>query len=358
MRDGGRLVGFITGIKVGLLFVGTIIGAGFASGKELLTFFNGTDTEVFLSVLLSGVLFYLTGLVFMNLGRAVSSDSLFKISQKLFKKYGSFINYFITFCYLILIAAMLAGVDSLAVSAGYEGFPVFSLIVLIIALVIVRHGLKGLIHITSLLVPAVILFLLIICGLTLSENFVLHSGISSVSRFGFAYSAFNCLLYVAFNMLLSAAVLTSAGKGLNSKQINTASVIAAIIITAIMGMLLISCRLFYPQIQGMDMPTIFLAEKVSGLAANIAVLIIGTAIFITLISSLYPLNNYLSGFVENKFLRDIGVGLTAYLLSRMGFSYIVEYIYPLQGVIGIVFIIMCVHHLFSLRKERNKPPDK
>lgn len=356
MCDGERIGSFLTGLKVGLLFVGTIVGAGFASGKEILTFFAGNTVSLVFAVIASGIFFYLTGLLFLNLGRRIPAGSLFKITEVLLKKYSLFFNFFLIFCYLILLAAMLAGVDALAKeSIGYTGvIPIFSIIMLLLAILVVRKGIKGLLRINSVLVPLVVMFIIAVCFFSLSNITVLDSGNWAEKGMDFFTSIFNSVLYVSMNMILSSAILISAGKKMNAKQVKISSMTATIIITVILTLVLITCRLNYSQIQGMEMPMVVLALKISPYFGILSVIILSFAIFTTLISSLYPLKEYLDDFIKNERTLYIVLAVAGFLLSRIGFTYIITYIYPLQGIIGLVFIAFCT--VYNIQSGNLKYP--
>jgi len=354
MWDGERYGDVVTGIKAGLLFMGTIIGAGFASGKEILTFFAGNIVSLVFSVISAGIFFYLTGLLFFNLGKRIQADNLFKITEVLLKKYSYIFNIFLAFCYLVLLAAMLAGVDALAKeSIGYNGFfPIFSIIVLILAILITRKGINGMIKINSILVPIVIVFIFAVCIFSLSKITYLNSGNWSEKGMTFFSSILNCILYVAMNMFLSSAVLVTAGKNMNSRQVKISSFTAAILITILLTLILLTFRLNYSKIQGMEMPMVVLALDVSPIFSIISVIILLCAIFTTLISSLYPLKEYLEPFIVKEKTLYISLGVIGFLLSRIGFTYIIVYIYPFMGLIGVMFIAFCA--VYDVQKTKPK----
>lgn len=352
----GKFTGIITGIKVGLLFIGTVIGAGFASGKEILTFFAGNAVSLVFSVITAGIFFYMTGLLFLSLGRRIGEGSLFTITEVLLKKYSFVFNLFLAFCYLILLSAMLAAVDALArESMGYKGkIPIFSLSMLILAVTVIDKGIKGLLKINSLLVPAVVTFIFIVCVFSLTKISSSDSVSWAAQGMGFFQSVYSAVLYVAMNMLLSSAILIPAGKDLNSGQIKIASITAAAIIIIILVLVLLACRLNYSEIQGMEMPMVILSLKISPHFGIITTIILSFAIFTTLISSLYPLKEYFQDFVKNKKTLYITLSVSAFLLSRIGFTYIITYIYPIQGIIGIAFIAMCAAYDINIVKPQIK----
>jgi uncharacterized membrane protein YkvI len=356
MRSEGNFTSLFEGIKAGLLFVGTIVGAGFASGREILTFFAGGAVSSVFAVIAAGIFFFLTGILFFSLGRRINSGNLFKITETLLKKYSAGFNIFLSFCYLILLSAMLAGIDALSKeSLGYNGIiPIFSIIMLTLGIIAIRKGIKGLLKINSVLVPIIVIFILAVCLFSLSDITVTGSGNWMVS--GFFSSMVNSVLYVSMNMLLSSVVLISAGKNMDKRQIKTASITAAVILTALISLILLACKLNYSQVQGMEMPVVILSLKIAPYFNIITLIILSFAIFTTLISSLYPLKEYGREFIKKETVLYIILGLSGFLLSRLGFTYIVTYMYPVQGIIGVVFIAFCA--AYEVQSTKMKFPVK
>ena len=308
-----------------------------------------------LSVTAAGILFYLTGLLFFNLGRRVNTARMYEVTGLLLRKYGGVFNFFLAFSYLILFATMLAGADALfKESLGYRGvFPFFSLPMLGVAIFVTRKGLKGLLGVNTVLVPIVIGFIIAVCALSLSwlPNSALGNW-EQISSKGVIHSLFNSALYVAMNMLLTSTILISSGKTLSHREAKIASGVAAAIITALLALILATMRLNYSEIQGTEMPMVIFALKSSPALGAMTAIVLSFAIFTTLISALYPLKEYMADFFKNETALYVFLSITAFLFSRMGFSYIITYVYPLQGIIGAMFIAFCA--VYEAQPDRYK----
>ena len=158
---------------------------------------------------------------------------------------------------------------------------------------------------------------------------------------GVIHSLFNATLYVAMNMLLSSPILISSGRDMTLRQAKAASFTAAAIITALLTLMLATMRLNYSELEGAEMPMVALAVKSMPLLGALSAIVLSFAIFTTLISTVYPLKEYMTGFFKSEAALYAFLSVTAFLFSRMGFSYIITYIYPIQGIIGAVFIAFC-----------------
>lgn len=342
-------------VKIGLLFVGSVVGAGFASGREILTFFGGNIFTIAAAVIAASVFFYMSCKLFFNLGDRLQSDNLFAINKILLKKYSGIFNIFLAFCYIAMVAAMLAGIDALAAEAIGIGFlPVFSPFVLIAGLALTRKGITGLLKISAYLVPLIILFIFAVCGSWLS-----FSGVNAASAKGvtaFFDSLLHSVLYVGMNMLLTSALLIKSGSNIAPFQKKLAAGVGTGVVMTMLVLILATCLLNGHLTEGADMPMVALAVRISPFYAALTVLILSIAIFLTLVSGLYPLENYLGQYIKNPTALQILIGVAGFLLSRIGFTYIVTYIYPLQGLIGVAFIAFCAVYNAGYNRKLYKKP--
>lgn len=337
-------------MKIAFLFVGTIIGAGFASGKELISFFGNYSAYIIPIAIGVGLLFFYTAWLFLSMGKLLKPNSLADITKAMYGKGAIVMDIFIIISYFIVMSAMLAGIESLMKEGLNISLPIplFSIITLVISLVIVLKGIGGLIKANSILVPIIVIFTL---GVSVSGFFVGTPDITArivqpVSGNVIGMIA-NVLLYVCMNMLLTAAVLGASGKGLSKKGILVGSGVgSAIIMTAII-MILTAIFMSVPQIMESDLPLLFIASRFGGLVAFIAVVIIWCGVFTTLISSVYPILEWSDGFLKKRWISVPLIAVIGLAISLLGFSGIVDLLYPVMGAIGLFFIISASVYYFK-----------
>ena len=68
------LKSFLRSMSVSMLIVGTMIGAGFASGREIVTFFGEVPNAVV--ALIAGVLVFACSVLFLFVGRRVKKSDI------------------------------------------------------------------------------------------------------------------------------------------------------------------------------------------------------------------------------------------------------------------------------------------
>lgn len=339
-------------LKIAFLYVGTIIGAGFASGRELMSFF-GTGSKWVIPISIAvGIMFFYTAWLFLSLGRLIKPKSLSDITKALFKKGAIVMDIFIVISYFIVMSAMLAGVESLF-KEGLKvdiGIPLFSIITLVITMLIVVRGINGIMNASTVLVPIIVVFTfsLAVSGLATGSGEVARTVGSDM---GMLTILCNSILYVSMNMLLTAAVLGDAGKNLKKKTVLFGSAVGSTIIFACI--FLIMTAIFYTgqTAANADMPMLAIASKFGTLVLVAASVVIWMGVFTTLVSSVYPILEWSDRFVKKRAISVPVIAAVGFGISLLGFSAVVDFLYPVMGAIGLFFIICASVYYFKNRKK-------
>lgn len=314
-------------VKNALVLVGTVVGAGFVSGAELVRFF---PTSNFVPcAYLAAVLLFLGFFLLFRLGAAHGGFD--GVLRAVFGRGAAAVRWFVLLSSLVICACMLAGLDSVMA----EGFgvskklPVLSAALVLALFFLSAKGLKGIGAVNLCLVPVILCFVVYLGCQDMSAGY-------AFSPAGDPFAAFaNILLYVGMNVFLAAPVVCDLGArgagagaaGLASCAIGFAvAVILANIYTAGANAILA------------DMP--LLSALGGGSAARIFAVVSAFGIVTTLFSSWYPLGAKAEETPKPRLVRAIVLG-AAFLLSRMGLKNIVDRFYPFLGLAGVIFLLVC-----------------
>ncbi len=143
-------------MSVSMLIIGTMIGAGFASGKEVVSFF-GDVPNVFIALIAGGLVFACS-VLFLFVGRRVKKTDIGEVNGAVFGKLRPFADVFMLFNSMTVLGAMLAGTDSLA-AEFIDIRPLASIVLGLLCAVTAVKGLSGVIKANAVLVPVMIVFL-------------------------------------------------------------------------------------------------------------------------------------------------------------------------------------------------------
>lgn len=331
-------------LKIVLVIMGTLIGAGFASGREIYLFFGKFGKLGIIGILISGIL---TGIIIYIALKIINkkdinnyNDFLEKINIK--NKYinlliKNIITIFLLISFYIMVAAFSAYINQ-----NYE-IPIYisSIIFAVLTYIIFIKNIQGMIKVNEILVPFLLILILYlgvknIPYLVETKN-VLENNINEKRFF------LNSILYASYNSIMLIPVLVTMKKYINSKaQIKKISIISSALIIVlslcIFGLLL---RGKY-YIQNVEMPLLNITMQFGKIYLYIYSFIIITSIFTTAISAGYSFLENVSKNKKQYKIILIFMSVTSVLVSNIGFSKLVEILYPLFGILGIVQIIFLV----------------
>ncbi len=335
-------------IKIAFIYVGTIIGAGFASGREIIDFFGIYGVKGITGMFLSGILFSIIGaylLIYVYKNRIRSYKQLI---NKLFQeKLGIIIDAIITFSLFTGFTIMVAGSGAIFQQEMGLSYNVGVLVMLISCFVVFLFSLEGLSFINSILVPLLIIGILFSSVVLASRegfNFSNIEGLTITSKGNFITSS---LLYVGFNLLVLIVVFSSLLPMIDNKRTAILSGIMGGVILAILGTsILISSLIFYNEVYTLDIPMIRISNYISEGYRKVYGVILWIAMFTTALANGFGFIERLKGKNHNKIFIPLILCLSSIPLTKLGFSKLVGIIYPFFGYIGfILFIIILFNNL-------------
>lgn len=302
--------------------IASIVGAGFASGKEIATYFSRYGFLAIPSAVATGIVLYVLIKQCLFIGKNKANFTLSKPFRVLL--------------YLALCFLCGSAFSANAVLGKYLGIPHFVLINLAIAFVVLLAGIKGVKKLNFVISPVLIISIILL--VLLGENQLGSSVCFQVLNTPIK-SFVGIIGYVSFNFILVAMFLIDAGKDCTEKEIKLASAISCTIITALI--LIIAFVVMYSKtnIMASDMPLLTFAFNVSRVAGVAMVVVIWLGLFTTLASCLYSMSRLLGEVVKNRTINLIINLIIVYLVSRLGFDFIVKEVYFFTGIVGISFVI-------------------
>lgn len=327
-----------------MLIVGTVIGAGFCSGREIVSFF-GSGISVFVAPI-CGLFLFSACVLFLSVGSRVRERSFDKVNEAVLGKFHLVADLFLLLNNLIVLSAMIAGINSLC--RPITSIPVFGILLSVVCAVISSRGAKGLLDANFLVVPVIIISLVSVCVVGIESDMISASlGVFRLRNIPMA------AVYISMNMILASTVLTTTVP-LGKKEILWGSGIAAACITVLLFLLItaLNCTGSYSA----EMPILEISATVGRWLYLLLCGVIGISIFTTMLTAVGGLCSYLDSKTKSKKFNAAAVVLAGGSLSFFGFTRVVDLFYPLVGLFGIFYIVVCA--VFMLKKRtltRHKP---
>ena len=321
-------------LKVVFVIIGTLIGAGFASGQEVYLFFFSYGMKGLIGILISsiiiGVVIYSTFNILNKYKINTYKDFLNILIPKntKLKIIANFIiNIFILITFFIMIA----------------GFGAYFEQEIGITFIVFMTSIKGVVKVNELIVPILIGFIFIIGIISIKDTHILNLE-NYVIRTNYTNFALSAVLYSSYNSILLIPVLITLNNYVKNKKqifyISFISAIVTILLSVIIFLLLVRVDV---DISKLEMPVVYVVSNMFKILRYIYGVIILGSIFTTAISLGV---SFLQNTAKNKkgyTQISIIMCITSVIISKFGFSNLVSLLYPIFGYLGLIQILrLCV----------------
>ena len=333
-------------LKVVFVIIGTLIGAGFASGQEIYTFFFSYGVEGLIGILISSLIL---GLVIYKTLQIVQKYKIktYKEFLEVFikpKNNGNFfnlkniINIIINIFILITFFIMIAGFGAYFEQELEINKLIGSAILAILSYIIFTTSVKGVVKVNEILVPILIVFITII-GLINLKSIDLFNIQNYVIRTNESNSILSGILYASYNSILLIPVLITLKDYLkDKKQIKIISILTTFIILLLAIILFLLLIKVDVDITKLEMPIVYVVSNMfRGLKTVYGFIILGSI----LTTSISLGTSFLQNTSKNKKSYTqiaIIMCITSVLVSQIGFSNLINLLYPIFGYLGLIQI--------------------
>ena len=347
-------------LKVICTLIGTFIGAGFASGKEIYLFFFKYQVYGILGIIVSAIWI---GYIIYKVLNISKKNNIYN--------YNEFLNYLIKnkLIKIILIniidvfliisfCIMVSGFSAFIYQEFNINIIIGFIFMLICSYCAFKRKATGIIKINNILIPIIIfiIFFIVIKKVKLYElNFIdgLNGEVFNINNFinnckieNFKFLIFS-ILYANYNLLtIIPIVITMSNVTKNKQEIQYISIICSIIIFILSMSIFAILSQSNFNVGNLEMPVVFIVGRYGIFYKYIYCLVVGIAIFTTAISVGY---GYLQNYENNKEKYNkkiILLILCSIIAIPIGFSKLIELLYPIFGGIGLV------QSLYVIKKKR------
>lgn len=327
-------------IQISMLIVSSVVGAGFASGKEILLFFGKYYKYRYFLLFALWALFSFSSFVFLKLGIKLKPKDLSFLHRECFSKASWAADLLVLFNCVVVGGGMLAAMNTVGIML-FPGlkFPLFALLSVITVFFILLKGAKGLLTASTVLAPLIMIFLIVF-----SIKGMKGSGSGTAGQA--LMMPLNAVVYVCMNILLAGGTMSTLNLK-DNKAILPASIAGGGIV-AVLVFLILSALTRSGITEG-EMPVMTLVGQYSAFLriAFSVVMILG--IFTTLLSAVYSVSLWMNSLIKSRALSIGAVLFICFLVSLAGFSAIVDYLYPVFGALGVVYVVVSSVRVYSTR---------
>ncbi|MDN5573023.1 MAG: hypothetical protein L0H00_09990 [Micrococcales bacterium] len=338
----------MTAVKVALAFVGLIVGAGFATGQEMIQYFTSFGAVGIWGAVISGLLVTAAGSVTLLLGSYFMAESHSKVFGNVAHPWLSrFLDWSVTFTLFSVGFVMIAGAGSTL--EQQFGLPTW-IGAGLMTLLVLAAGQLGVDRVSSIISGITPLVVIAILAAFVWTMFDLPQDLSQLSAVAqqaespvrpWWVSAMN---YTGMNLMVAVSMcLVIGGSTPNTREAVWGGFSGGLLYMILVLMVVVLLYLNIQDVGQAEVPMLSLFESIHPAAAAVMVVIVYLMIFNTVIGLFYALGRRLTVRAPHRY-RPVFllVCLVGYALSFLGFSTLMSYIYPLVGYIGMLMIVVFI----------------
>lgn len=344
--------------KVVFVIIGTFIGAGFASGQEMYIFFfkygiNGLIGILISSIILGIIISKTLKIIKENniqsykefldniIAKKTNTKAKNNISQKT-NKLIQIMNIIVNTFILVTFFIMIAGFGTYFAQQFGINQLIGSSILAIIVYIILNTNVKGVVKANEIVVPILVTLVIIIGVANLKNISIINIDNYLIQNDNIAF-ILQAILYASYNSILLIPVLITLNKYIKNKKQTTIIGITSTLIILTMSVLIFLLLIKVDvNIENLEMPVVYVVSNMLRILEYIYGIVILGSIFTTAISLGI---SFLQNTVKNKKSYTqiaLIMCITSVIISKIGFSNLVNILYPIFGYLGILQIYKIV----------------
>ncbi|MCL1863906.1 MAG: hypothetical protein FWF78_10110 [Defluviitaleaceae bacterium] len=342
------------GLKIAIVYGSVFLGAGFASGRELLQYFVGFGRIGMWGLIVSGILFALVGWAVLTICRREEITTYSGFMKHIFgKRLGPIMEGCVAGFLFCLFAAMLAGAGATAYQAFYLPFSVGALVVGLIVFGVLCFGLDGIVKINLVLAPIMLLGGIFI-GLYsfFAYTSPVFASFAGGGRMGLAW-LLSAIVYGSYNLVTGVPVLAATSKfAVTKRDAMVGGLVGGGVITLLGIAMSLPLFLHYADVISLEIPFLHIAREYGSVFSALYLAVLISALLTTAACNAFAVLQWLeSRGYKNKVKAAAVLCMLCFLAAHIGFSNIVIFVYPIFGFIGLFKIVSILIHACSSRKN-------
>lgn len=332
-------------VQIAFTYIGTVVGAGFASGREIVEFFVRYGFQGFVGILVAMLLLIWAGVRVMILAFRLQANSYQEISNYLFGNVvGPLFNLILLAVLLGTSSVMLAAVGALFHDSFHLPAQAGIWLSMVWIYFVTLRGLAAIHSVNSVFVPTLIGFTLLI--FFYSEPWQAEAANQIVIETGNSWSWLRSpLAYAALNVSLAQAVLVPIGRESSSERpLILGGMLGGLGIGLLLLMAYWAMSVHMPAVATADMPMIYMLSDLGRGVALLFALLVFAEIFSTLVANVFGIVQQLKQWSAlPPSLLILAILVLCYLISLVGFTSLLSFLYPLFGQIVFLFLFMLAY---------------
>lgn len=328
-------------------YIASVIGAGFASGSEIVCYFAAYGRKGFGGIIIASVLFALSATAVLEISRRTDSRNWKDVMNVLFgRRCAAVINALTAAFMFCIFAAMIAGSgESLSEMAGCKK-AVGVFFILIITALILFFDVRGVMAANGAMAAFIVIGTVGVCMYLFNFREI------NVFKYDVKWLVSGAT-YTGYNILTASTVLPPMSRFCKSGK--RVGIISGCVIFVLLCSLWGIISIYYGKINLGVFPMLTLCRRHGVIIGAIYSAVLFAAMLTTAVANAFSLTDMFRG---TKLFRIGAVIAPGLLLSSFKFDFFIGKVYKYAGFLGIAFMLYIVVRNYLMEKVDKMPGNK
>ena len=329
-------------IEIASLYIGIIMGAGFASGRECWQFFGVFGRKGYLGAFASTLCFIALACMVTYIARSKGTYDLGKLISPFDSPViDEIIGWTLALIYYTMIIAMTAAGGSLLNQQFGVNKIIGGAVISLLCIVTVLGDFERVSVVFRWMVPVLFVTGVLTILLTIRADFGQSGAVSGYVAGRMSPNwIVSAIVFMAYNTL---GMITMSGStavnARNAKHAYSGAIIGTLCLGLLTILLLRALLTDMAFSSSLDLPMLGFSSRISPVLNIIYAIVLYGAVYSTGASTYYGFSTKIPNTTAKKYIIVLGA-VVGFGLGLTGFKRLVEFLYPAQGYIGILFIVL------------------
>lgn len=340
-------------LQIAFMYVGTLIGAGFASGREMWQYFGVFGGKGIIGVICNGLIYMAVAILTAILARMLQTSRIDRIVlPSANEKARHALRYIMSALLFTSLINMSAAAGSLVLQEfGISKF-VGSIVITVLTVVTVCAGFHKMSRVFSMVIPFLIIIMMIVCLCTVFGKGInldmeptdtnLNVLTDNIPKSVILYSA-------CCSVSIIPMVATSAYDAKSQKHAIAGAILGSVVLLGLNLLMYLMLTNNPAASHIADMPILVYAGRISKVVSAGAIFVMCMAMYSCATGNFY---GFATVFKDDnkKWIKVSIAALIAFFCSMMGFKNFIKYFLPINGILGVVMVILLLVNFIKCRK--------
>ncbi|MBN7772248.1 YkvI family membrane protein [Clostridium aminobutyricum] len=343
-------------LGVALMYVGAIMGAGFASGREIWQYFGLFGVKGFIGVAVVGCLLMAIGVMTSRIARSLHTNDMGKVIVP-----GNhpglieFVGYFMAIMLFTVLVAMSAACGALFHQQFGQSRIVGGMLITALVILTVIGGFERVAKVFRCIMPLLLCVVLSLSLIVIFSDLPKSSIQAEMAPSPFAPNwILAAMIYVSYNILAVIPIVATASiNAKNDRTAVTGTILGALFLGALAFLLTMAMFRDMGFSQAMDMPMLAYSARISKGVNVLYTSVLLFAIYSSATSNYYGFTTKIKPSPTRK-LKIILLACLGFIFGLIGFTNVVAFVLPIEGLMGFVIIAMITMNYRRVMKMDKK----